>query len=94
MPKVTPMTSPGLRTWVRATDSEGHSIIAEDNHDGTFTTWGYGAIGQTGELLAGVTISPTTKQDKSDIDRLEKMLAKSEKRSQAWYNCYRIAQGR
>jgi len=85
------------RTWVRATDSEGHSIIAEANHDGTFTTWSYsvyGAIGSTGEPLPGVTISPTTKQDKSDIDRLEKMLAKSEKRSQAWYNCYRIAQGR
>jgi len=77
------MTSPRLTayTWVRATDSEGHSTIAEDNHDGTFTTWGYsvfGAIGRTGEPLPGVTISPVMKKDKNEIDRLEKMLAKAE----------------
>jgi len=82
------------RTWVRATDSEGRSIIAEDNHDGTFTTWGYSAIGRTGEPLPGVTISPITKKDKSEIERLEKLLAKSEERSQAWYDCYQIAKGR
>jgi len=90
------MTSPRLtvHTWVRATDPNGHSIIAEDNHDGTFTTWGYGAIGRTGEPLPGVTISPITKKDKSEIERLEKLLAKAKERSQAWCDCYRIAKER
>ena len=67
--------------WVRITNADGQSYLAEDNGDGTVTMWQYhylGLFGPTGSPNADATISKPNRKDQKHITMLERRMAKLE----------------